>query len=202
MTITNITIRAFTTFEVGKICGVYHTTVINWVNKGMLKAKATPGGHRRIFLPDLVEFMRRFDMPVPADLHSRPKRVLVVEDDPAVSRMLLRTLEGLPGLFVSACSSGLEALMAIGKEAPDLLLLDIRIPQVNGYEVCRVLKANELTRPVKVVAVTGEALTEEEERFLSENADCFFRKPLSTEELRAKVSQLLDLEAVPQAAAT
>jgi len=193
MTIT--TTRHFTTFEAAKICQVCHTTVIYWVNKGKLKAHCTPGGHRRIAATDLVDFMERFSMPIPADLAGRPKRILVVEDDPAVQRMLVRALETLPTADVTACSSGLEALMAIGKEPPDLLVLDLNIPQVKGIEVCRLLRANENTKPVKVIAVSGSALTPEIEEFLRGHTEGFFEKPLATAEFRALAAELLDLDA-------
>lgn len=189
-----ITERTFTTFEVAKACGVFHTTVINWVNKGKLKARTTPGGHRRILLSDLVDFMNRFEMPIPGDLVGRAKKILIVEDDPAVQRMLVRTLQALPGVELETCVGGLEALMAIGKDAPDLLILDIRIPQVNGIEVCRVLKASEQTKPIKIVAITGEPLQAESEAFLKSHVDGFFQKPLPTADLKAKARELLDLE--------
>ncbi len=188
-----ITEKAFTTFEVAKICGAFHTTVINWVNKGKLKAHLTPGGHRRIALPDLVEFMNRFEMPIPSDLTRRVKKILIVEDDPAVRRMLVRTLETLPEVELQTCVSGLEALMAIGRDAPDLLVIDIRIPQVNGIEVCEVLKAGEQTKPIKIVAITGDALSAKAEGLLASHADAFFRKPLPTAELRARARELLEI---------
>ena len=189
-----LTEKTFTTFEAAKVCGVFHTTVINWVNKGKLKAHCTPGGHRRILLSDLVSFMNHFDMPVPADLTQRAKKILIVEDDAAVRRMLQRALQGLPGVQIQACAGGLEALMAIGKDAPDLLILDIGIPQVNGIEVCRLLRSSESTRPIKILAVTGEPWPAESEAFLQSETDGFFRKPLHTAELKARVKDLLDLE--------
>ncbi|OGR56470.1 MAG: hypothetical protein A2X36_11150 [Elusimicrobia bacterium GWA2_69_24] len=195
----NVTERTFTTFEAAKVCGVFHTTVINWVNKGKLKAHCTPGGHRRIPLADLLAFMERFDMPIPEDLMQRAKRILIVEDDPPVQRMLLRTLSSLPGVEIQTCVGGLEALMAIGKEAPDLIILDIRIPQVNGLEVCRVLKSSEQTKPIMIVAITGEPLPAQTEALLKDLADGFFQKPLPTAALRAMAAELLELEgsAVP-----
>lgn len=191
--------RTFTTFEVAKACGVFHTTVINWVNKGKLKAHSTPGGHRRILFPDLIAFMNQFEMPIPSDLHQRAKRILIVEDDPSVQRMLQRALSALPGVEIQTCVGGLEALMAIGKEAPDLIVLDIRIPQVNGVEVCQVLKASEQTRPIKIIAITGEPLPAESESFLKAHVEAFFQKPLPTAELKAKALDLLDVEQVQAA---
>lgn len=199
MIITNS--RIFTTFEVARICGVYHTTVINWANKGRLKAHTTPGGHRRIAAGDLLEFMQHFEMPIPADLLGRTKRILIVEDDPSVQRMLTRALEVLPGVDISACVGGLEALMAIGKEAPDLLVLDIRIPQVNGIEVCKVLKSNEQTKPIKIIAVSGEILASETREFLRAHSDGFFQKPLATMELKRLAAGLLELDAAALTAA-
>ncbi|MBI3299169.1 MAG: response regulator [Elusimicrobia bacterium] len=189
-----ITNRTFTTFEVAKICGVFHTTVINWANKGRLKTRSTPGGHRRIAAADLIDFMQRFEMPIPADLAGRPKRILIVEDDPAVERMLTRALESLPGVELSTCVGGLEALLAIGKEAPDLLLLDIRIPQVNGIEVCRLLRTGEATKPIQIIAISGEALTDDSREFLRAHTDGFFQKPLPTDALKELAADLLQLD--------
>lgn len=186
--------REFTTFEAAKICGVFHTTVINWVNKGKLKARLTPGGHRRIRLDVLRAFMEKYDMPVPPDLLSRPKRVLVVEDNRAMQRFLTRALQGLPGVEVHACDNGLEALIGIGKESPDLVLLDIRIPQVDGFQVCRVLKAGEQTKDIRVIAVSGEVLGKDEEAFLDENVDAYFRKPLDAADLKGAAAELLGVE--------
>lgn len=185
--------RPFTTFEVAKICAVFHQTVINWANKGKLKAYLTPGGHRRILLQDLLEFMKRFDMPIPEDLAYRPKKVLVVEDDAALQRVLVRSLQKLRGIKIEACSGGLEAMISIGKEAPDLLVLDLRIPQVNGIEVCRLLKSNEQTVPIKIIAVTGEALSASDEKYLKQRVDGFFLKPLPLDPFNQKASQLLEL---------
>lgn len=193
MIITNT--REFSTFEVAKVCRVYHTTVINWVNKGRLKARTTPGGHRRIAVGDLVDFMQRFEMPIPPDLVARPKRILIVEDDPSVQRMLTRALESLPAVEITACVGGLEALMAIGKEAPDLLVLDVRIPQVNGIEVCRVLKSSELTKPIKIIAISGEVLDPSAREFLRAHADGFFAKPLAIGEFKDLAAGLLELDA-------
>lgn len=187
--------KVFSTFEAGRVCGVVHTTVINWVNRGLLKAHTTPGGHRRIALPDLVDFMRRFEMPIPDDLAGRARRILIAEDDPVVQRMLRRALAGLEGVEVEACASGLEALMRIGKEAPDLLVLDIRIPQVNGFEVLSLLRANEQTRPVKIIVVTGEALSQDDEAALRDDADDFFRKPIEVAAFRRRAGDLLELDA-------
>jgi CheY-like chemotaxis protein len=173
---------------------VFHTTVINWVNKGKLKAHFTPGGHRRIMPADLLDFMQRFDMPIPPNLAERKKRVIIVEDDPVVQGSLVRALKPLQGIDVQVCANGVEALMAIGRETPELLVLDIRIPGVNGLDVCRVLHSSEQTASIKIIAVSGEALSSHEEAFLSEHAQGYLRKPVSLAEFRAVAASLLEAE--------
>ncbi|MBI4377369.1 MAG: response regulator [Elusimicrobia bacterium] len=186
--------REFTSFEAAKACGVFQTTLVGWVNRGRLKARFTPGGHRRILLSHLVEFMRKHDIPIPTDLAQRPKRILVVEDDPANQRLLVRILKALPNVEVQACSSGLEAMILIGKEAPDLLILDIYIPGINGLAVCKLLRSTPHTQPIKIIAVSGEMLSRKNEAFLREHADHFFRKPFDIAEIKAKSAALLSID--------
>lgn len=192
--------KRFTTFEVAKICGAFHTTVINWINKGKLKAHVTPGGHRRVMIGDLIEFMERYQMPIPPDLVGRPKTALIVEDNAATQRLLLRALGAFPELVVSACADGMEALIAIGKEAPDLLVLDVKIPSIEGTKVCELLRSNDHTRAIRIIAISGAVLSAKEEDFITKNADAFFRKPLSPQELKGRVAELLDLDAAEVAA--
>ncbi|MBI5242760.1 MAG: response regulator [Elusimicrobia bacterium] len=197
MSITNEN-REFTTFQAARICGVFHTTVINWVNKGKLAAHHTPGGHRRILLANLVAFMKHYDMPIPEGIVDERKRVLVVEDDPVVQQVLVRALKPLPELEITTCVNGMEALLAIGKRAPDLVVLDIRIPHVNGLELCRLLRNNDYTDPVKIIAVSGEALSAADEYFLRTHADCYFRKPLQIDIFQEAAMDLLELEEISQ----
>lgn len=186
--------RQFTTFEAAKICRVFPTTVINWANKGMLKASTTPGGHRRISAADLVEFMERVGMVVPENLMVRPKRVLVVEDDTAFLDLLQRSLETLPCVEVATQTDGFMALLGMGHNPPDLLVLDINLPGMDGIKVCQVLKSGELTKFVKVVAISGNALVAESPEFLAAKCDGFLQKPFPMSELKDLAAELLELE--------
>jgi CheY-like chemotaxis protein len=192
--------KSFTSFEVAKVCGVLNTTVAHWISKGTLKARTAEGRSARVALGDLVDFMTRLEISVPEDIGRRAKRILIVEDDPAVQRLLSRTLETLPDVSIASCAGGLEAMMAIGKEVPDLLILDVRLPQLNGLEICKLLRANEQTQPVKIVAITGESIPAETEAALKSMADVFWPKPLATSDLKSKVSELLELKETVSAA--
>ncbi len=127
----------FTTFEISQICEVNPTTVQNWVKEKKLKAYLTPGGHRRVKREDFVAFMREFGMPIASELLERPF-VLIVDDEEEVLEMLKSAiLMGEQDVEVATAKSGVEALLMIGERKPDLLVLDIMMPGMNGFEVCR-----------------------------------------------------------------
>lgn len=193
--------KPLTTFQVAKICQVFHTTVINWVNLEKLKAYYTPGGHRRIQPSVLIEFMRKYELPIPQNFLNRSKSVLIIGNNIAIKRMLLRALQSIPALRIQPCSSGLEALIQIGREAPDLIILDINIPEINGIKVCQLLRADKNTRKIQIIAVSGGSLSAAENKLVRNNADAFFSKPISANDLKSKAARLLDLEA-PEPALT
>lgn len=184
--------RTFTTFEVARLCGSFHTTVINWVKKGQLKARVTPGGHRRIPLSSLLEFMKRYEMPIPEDLATTRKRVLVVDDDPVFQRAAVRVIERLPFKpEVEVCGDGLEALVHIGRRPPDLLVTDLYMPAMDGFQVCRVLKSVANTRQIKIIAMTGKTLGADKKAFIRRYSDAFLKKPFDADALAEAATRLL-----------
>jgi excisionase family DNA binding protein len=183
----------FTTFEISQICEVNPTTVQNWVKEKKLKAYATPGGHRRVRRQDLAQFMREFGMPIPRELALDQRRVLVVDDEPEVRDMLMSVMQsGEEDLEVLPAGGGVEALLSIGARKPDLLILDIMMPGMNGFEVCRKLKASEATAGIKIVAITGDHNPNLRERILQAGADLFFTKPLDVVAFREECVKLLN----------
>lgn len=132
-------------------------------------------------------------MPIPADLAQKPRKIVVVEDDPGNQRLLVRILQSLPNVEIQTCASGLKALIIIGRETPDLLILDIHIPEINGLAVCKLLKSTAQTRPIKVIAISGQKLSGKEVAHLREHADRFLRKPLEIGEIKAEAAALLGI---------
>ena len=182
----------FTTFEISQICEVNPTTVQNWVKEKKLKAYLTPGGHRRIRRENLIAFMKEFGMPLPAELKEGPPSVLIVDDEPGVLEMLSQLmLSGSEPLEVRQAASGVEALLMIGENKPDLLVLDIMMPGMDGNEVCRKLKSSPATRTIKIVAITGNSEAKVRERILRAGVDLFFAKPLDVLEFRSECLKLL-----------
>jgi excisionase family DNA binding protein len=190
----------YTTFEVGKLCQVYHTTVINWINKGQLKAYTTLGRHRRIQRADLLNFMSRCGIRIPSELKHANKKVLVVDDDKSIQRLIQRIIiKSFLGTDVESVDNGVEALVSVGRHVPDLIVLDIVMPGMDGLEVCKLLRSNPTTRSMKIIAITGKKLAAEEEKFLKKNVDDFFRKPFSPLKLQHSIATLLKTEGAPHA---
>ncbi len=175
----------YTTFEISQICEVNPTTVQNWVKEKKLKAYVTPGGHRRIRKEDLKAFMRKFGMPIPSDIADARPYIIIVDDEVEVLGMLKAVLESDGDeLEIATAVGGVEALLLIGERKPDLLILDIMLPGMNGFEVCRKLKSSATTRNIRIVAITGVHDATLRERILKAGADLFFAKPLNVVEFR------------------
>ncbi|MGB7220107.1 MAG: response regulator transcription factor [Vicinamibacterales bacterium] len=119
-----------------------------------------------------------------------PARILVVEDDPDIAELVARYLDKA-GYTTTRLSSGREALDAVRAKPPDLIVLDLMLPQMDGLEVCRALRANDKTAAIPIIMLT--ARSEEAERIvgLEMGADDYLAKPFSPNELVARVRALL-----------
>jgi DNA-binding response OmpR family regulator len=117
-------------------------------------------------------------------------RILVVEDDPDIAELVARYLER-DGYVVERTTSGREALARVATRPPSLVILDLMLPELDGLEICRLLRGNEKTSAVPIIMVTARA--EESERIvgLEVGADDYIAKPFSPNELVARVRALL-----------
>jgi|SRR5713101_4539360 DNA-binding response OmpR family regulator len=117
-------------------------------------------------------------------------RILVVEDDPDIAELVARYLER-DGYLVERVASGREGLDRIAAKPPALVILDLMLPEVDGLEICRLVRGNEKTAAVPIIMLTARA--EESERIvgLEVGADDYIAKPFSPNELVARVRALL-----------
>jgi len=178
--------KEFSTFEVGKICNVAHTTVINWIERRELAAHTTPGGHRRAYQNDLIVFLKKYKMHIPPELLEPEKKpgVLIVDDDAEILVMLSRAFKTYaPQFRVSITQSGIEALMMVGHAPPEVIILDVVMPNMDGLAVCQALKANAASKYIKILVMTGKKLTEHQRGYFMETVDGIFHKPFSAARL-------------------
>jgi DNA-binding response OmpR family regulator len=118
------------------------------------------------------------------------KRVLVVDDEPNIVTSL-RFLMAREGLDVEVASSGPAAVAALDRAPVDLVLLDVMIPELDGFEVCQRIRANPAWAGTRIVMLTAKGRDVERDKGLALGADAYVTKPFSTRDLVAKVKQML-----------
>ncbi len=121
------------------------------------------------------------------------KRILVVDDEPNIV-LSLEFLMKKAGFEVEVARNGQEALAAIARRPPDVLLLDVMMPEMDGFEVCERLRADPRGRATKVVMLTARGRDSERQRGLALGADAYVTKPFSTRELVARVRAMLEAD--------
>jgi CheY-like chemotaxis protein len=118
-------------------------------------------------------------------------KILLADDEPAVRRLVTATLADESRYRILEASNGVEALAVARAEQPALVLLDVNMPDMDGFEVCRALKSDPATRGIVVVMLTAMAQAVDRERGQAVGADGFFTKPFSPLALLEKVEEVL-----------
>lgn len=180
----------YTTHDLSRLLHVNPRSVINWIEQDLLQSFRTPGGHRRVRHEDLLAFLRKHKIPMPEALSSGSFSVLVVEDDEDVSKMIQTFLAEQNGYKVSSAADGISALIAVGRDRPDLMILDVKIPGVDGLEVCRQIKADPKSQTA-IIAISGQA--DNAGKVMDAGADAFLPKPLDLEAMLAQIKKLLQV---------
>ncbi|MDZ4858295.1 MAG: response regulator [Candidatus Hydrogenedentes bacterium] len=181
--------KAFTTFEAAKICHVTHHSIKNWIKQGLIKASRTPGGHYRILEEDLDAFREQYDM-FPREKGANRRRVMIVDDDPDALALMEKILTD-EGFELIKVSNATEVGLKAAQLSPDLILLDFLMPEINGFEVCKALRENELTRGTPIMAVTCLSKEQDIERIFACGADEYLPKPFKVDQMLDKVRELL-----------
>ena len=169
--------------EVAELLLVSPVTVRQWAQKGLLPARTTPGGHRRFSMEAVRQFAIREGMA--SRLKGEASRcILVVDDDEQLNRFLVELFRSkYQGAFVDSAFDGYEAGSKVQQVNPDVVLLDLMMPGMDGFQVCERLKTDVDTMHIHVVAMSGFYSEENEGRIMSVGADKFLRKPFSNAEV-------------------
>ena len=176
----------YTTHDLSRLLHVNPRSVINWIEQELLQSFRTPGGHRRVRHDDLMAFLHKHGMPVPESLIGGVFNILIV--DSKADGAIQRAIDGRPGHKVTTTSDGIQALLAVGHERPDLMILDQQISGVEALEVCRRIKADPQCRTA--IIVVGDS-TQNGTAALSAGADAFLSRPIESESLVAQMRKLL-----------
>jgi len=184
--------KPYTTGEVADLSHVTINAVKKWINAGKLKAFRTPGGHYRINRDDFKEFVSEYRLQIKDEVFPERKKILITDDAPEVLEFLKGALEsrGENNYDIDTAADGYEALIKVGDFKPDLLILDIRMPRIDGLEVCRRLRGDQATHDIKILAITAYA-REEKENVIRAGADYCLPKPLGMAQLHEWVDKLL-----------
>lgn len=178
------------TFYAAKVLGISVGTVQALVQRGDLKAWRTQGGHRRISMESMREYQRA--QGAPELLHrAHHLRVLVVEDDPASLELFRNAIDGwsLP-VDCTSMTSAMEALIDIGTIRPDVLVTDLLMPGVDGFELLRALHANPSFSGMVLVAMTGLSSEQISARGGLPGSTVTMPKPIDLEWLRGFLTAL------------
>ena len=182
----------FTTFQVARHLGVSPPTVVNWVNSGLLTAHRTPGGHRRIAREDILSFARDHDYPLAAELSAGSpvpapvgRKVLIVDDEPDFCAMVRDYLQLRGGFEVEVADSGFSAGLTVARFRPGVILMDILMPDMDGFEVVRMLRKDPEMRNIPVIACTAYRDPQIEERVRRDGFNGFMLKPIKLDQLLA-----------------
>lgn len=163
-------------------------SISKWVDAGQLRAGRTPGGHRRVAREELIAFLQRQKLPIPPELKVSPPRVLVVDDEVSITKWITKEINiEHPDFEVLEAHDGFSAGEIVASFKPDVVVLDLRIPGVDGFEVCRRIKSREQTKETAVIAMTAYPSEQAERRILESGARVCLSKPFEIGVLIAEI---------------
>ncbi len=186
--------NTLTTYEIAQHCQVTPRTVIQWINEGKLKAFRTPGNHSRVTNEEFLNFLKKYNMPIPQGFLTvqadGKKRILIVDDDKGMVDSIRRLLikEGIDDLEMAY--DGFEAGEKFASFKPNLVILDIRMPGLDGYKVCSRIRTNPDNKNVKILFISSAIDEDAIEQITKLGADGYLAKPFELEDLVNKVRDL------------
>jgi excisionase family DNA binding protein len=184
----------FTTGEAAKVCKVSQQTIIRCFDNGQLKGFRVPGSRfRRIPREALYKFMKDNGIPTDA-LESGKRKILLVDDDAELVELMTKVLEEDGRFEVRIASNGFDAGMMVKEYRPDLIVLDVMLPDINGKEVCHRVRADTTLEDVRILCISGMIEEDKVQELRLSGADDFLHKPFDIEELIDRMCSLLEIE--------
>lgn len=200
--------RYYSTFEVAAMCHVSPGSVIRWIHEGKLAASLTAGGHHRIEANDIIKLLESLRMPLPQDLRMPSPSagsmvtLLIVDDEDGFRKMIRWFFqEHFPRIRIEEATEGFLAGWKAHGIAPDLIILDINLPGMDGFRVCQMVRSFPELAHTRIIAVTGYGQFNTKDEILKLGANDFLEKPFEMDLFKQKVEeQLKVLEELRRAA--
>ena len=184
----------FTTGEAAKICKVSQQTIIRCFDNGSLKGFRVPGSRfRRIPREQLYSFMKENGIPTDA-LESGKKKLLIVDDDEELVELMVDVFARDGRFDIKSANNGFGAGMLVKDFRPDLVILDVMLPDINGKEVCQRIRGDATMKAVKIICISGMVEQDKIADLRAAGADDFMNKPFSVDKLLERGCQMLEME--------
>ena len=184
----------FTTGEAAKICKVSQQTIIRCFDSGQLKGFRVPGSRfRRIPRDILYRFMKENGIPTDA-LESGKRKAVVVDDDEELVELIKDALESDGRFEVRVANNGFDAGMIVKEYRPDVIVLDVMLPDINGKEVCQRIRSDSTLDDVKIICISGMVESDKVDELKKSGANDFLQKPFEVEALIDSICRMLDME--------
>jgi len=180
--------NTLSTVTIARLLGVTVASISKWIDAGQLKAGRTPGGHRRVTREELIAFLQRQKLPIPPELKVSPPRVLVVDDEVSITKWITKEIKlEHPNFEVFEAHDGFSAGEIVASSKPDVVVLDLRIPGIDGFKICRRIKSREETNDTAIIAMTAYPSEQAERRILESGARACLSKPFEIGILIAEI---------------
>ncbi|MBF0484131.1 MAG: response regulator [Candidatus Omnitrophica bacterium] len=185
--------RPLTTGEMAEHCHVTYRTVLKWIEDGKLKAYRTPGKHSRVYAEEFVRFLRDYKMPIPNEFKALAavKRILVVDDDKNITRSLQRLLKGAGYSDIELAFDGFEAGRKFFEFQPHLVIVDIRMPGIDGFQVVEHILKSPHGKQVKIIAISAFFEAEKKKYLIQQGVSFCLDKPFDPKELIVKIKEII-----------
>jgi len=184
--------RPLTTGEIAGFCNVSRRTIVQWISEGKMNVYRTPGNHSRVKREDFLEFLKKYNMLIPEEFNvdGGKKKILIVDDDRAIVSTLKRILRA--EYATEAAYDGFEAGLRFCAFKPDLVILDIMMPKMNGFEVCSSIRKDPKNKNTKIIVISGHIDEGDTKKIFELGANAYFPKPFDNKDLKEKIENLLE----------
>ncbi len=176
--------------QVAELLMVSPSAIRLWAEKGQLKTMTTVGGHRRFKLDDIKQFAIENNIQLNLE-ESDKQRILIVDDEPLYAGFIKDALSlEYENIDIEICYNGFAAGLKVNCFKPTIIILDLMMPAIDGFEFCNQIKQDPLLNHIRIIAITGYVTEENQQKIIKSGAEICLEKPLNI----GKLIKQLNLE--------